>query len=72
MTYSNFSFQNLTEGPLGVMASQLRFALNPATSGLGHHTRLHATLLYRTPDKSIVSFTTTANPSNYIMLSSWA
>ena len=72
MTYHTNTLQGLTEGPLGVTASQLRSAVNPKTSTLGYQSRALATFLSRTPDKSIFSFTATVDLSTDMMLSSWA
>ena len=72
MTYHTYSLQKLVEEPLGGVASQLRSALDPKTSDLGYNTRALATLLNRTPDKSIFSLTATLDISTDLMLSSWA
>ena len=71
MTYHTKTLQKLVEEPLGVVASQLRSALEPETSKLGHLSRALATYLARTPDKSVFSFTATLNLSADVMLSSW-
>ena len=72
MTYHTYTLQKLVEEPLGVIASQLRSAVDTKTSDLGYRTRALATFLNRTPDKSNVSFTGTVDLSTDIMLSSWA
>ncbi|KAI9682043.1 MAG: hypothetical protein M1817_000097 [Caeruleum heppii] len=72
MTYQTYTLQDLVKEPLGGIASQLRSTLNPKTSNLASHTRALATLLDRTPDKSLVSVTATLDLSADIMLSSWA
>ncbi|EON61793.1 hypothetical protein W97_01010 [Coniosporium apollinis CBS 100218] len=72
MTYHTYTAQQLAEEPLGGVASQLRSALDPKTSNLGHHTRALATFLDRSPDKNVISFTATLDLSVDIMLSSWA
>lgn len=72
MTYHTYTLQKLVEEPLGGVASQLRSALDLKTSNLGYNTRALATLLNRTPDKSIISLTATLDSSADIMLSSWA
>lgn len=72
MTYHTYTLQKLIEEPLGGVASQLRSALDPKTSSLGHNTRALATVLHRTSDKNIVGFTATLDLSADIMLSSWA
>jgi hypothetical protein len=51
MTYHTYTLQKLIEEPLGVVASQLRSALDPKTSNLGYNTRALATFLNRSPDK---------------------
>lgn len=72
MTYHTYRPKKLVEEPLGRVASQLRSALDPKKSNLGHHTRALATFLERTPDKNIISFTASLDLSVDIMLSSWA
>ncbi len=72
MTYHKYSLQQLIEAPLGVIASQLRSAIDPNKSNLGYKTRALATFLDHTPDKNIVSFVATLDLSTDIMLSSWA
>ncbi|KAJ9641809.1 O-acetyltransferase dmxR13 [Coniosporium tulheliwenetii] len=72
MAYHTYTLQKLVEEPLGGIASQLRSALDPKTSNLGHHTRALATFLNRSPDKNVISFTATLDLSADIMLSSWA
>lgn len=72
MTYHKYTLHKLIEEPMGAVASQLRWALDPKTSNLRYHTRALATFLDRVPDKSIVSFTATLDLSKDIMLSSWA
>jgi len=63
MTCHTYTLQKLAEEPLGGVASQLRSAVDPKTSNLGHNTRALATLLNRAPDKNIVFFTATLDLS---------
>jgi hypothetical protein len=72
MTYHTYTLQKLIEELLGVVASQLRSALDPKTSNLGYNTRALATFLNRSPDKNIVSVVATLDLSADIMFSSWA
>ncbi|KAK9327475.1 transferase family-domain-containing protein [Lipomyces starkeyi] len=72
MTYHTYPIQDLVAEPLGGVASQLRSALDPKTSDLGYRTRALATVLNRTPDKSIISVIASLDLSVDIMLSSWA
>ena len=72
MTYHAYAARELTEAPLGEIASHLRLAVDPKTSDIGYRTRALATLLDRSPDKSVVSVTATMDLSADIMLSSWA
>jgi hypothetical protein len=73
MTYHTYTLQKLVESePLGGVASQLRSAVDPKTSNLGYHARALATLLDRSPDKSVASVTATLDLSVDLMLSSWA
>lgn len=71
MTFHAYPLQELVEEPLGSIASQLRLAVDPKTSSLEYNTRALATLLNRSPDKSVVSFVATLDLSSDIMLSSW-
>jgi hypothetical protein len=72
MTYHSQALRNLTEEPLGAVASQFRSAVDPQISNLEHDTRALATLMHRAADKSGISFTATLDLSSDIMLSSWA
>jgi len=72
MTYHTYTVGKLIQAPLGVVASQLRLAVDPKTSDLGFRTRALATFLTRIPDKSIVSFTATIDTSSDVMFSSWS
>ncbi|KAJ3090292.1 hypothetical protein HK102_004215 [Quaeritorhiza haematococci] len=72
MTYHTNSLRQLVTEPLGVVASQLRLAVDPKTSNLGYCTRALATLLSHTSDKASVSFTATLDLSADLMISSWA
>ncbi|KAH7911394.1 transferase family-domain-containing protein [Hygrophoropsis aurantiaca] len=72
MTYHTYAPQTLIEAPLGGIAAQLRAAVDPKTSDLGHHTRALATLLYRTQDKNTVSFIAALDFSADVVVSSWA
>jgi hypothetical protein len=72
MTYNTFTFQELTDMPLGVLASHLRSKVDPRTSTLAHDTRALATFLSRTAEKSCVSFAATMRGASDIFFSSWA
>lgn len=72
MAYHTLPLAQLVSSPLGVVASNLRSAVDPSTSNLIFDTRALATFFDRTPDKSIVSFTATLDLSADIMLSSWS
>jgi trichothecene 3-O-acetyltransferase len=72
MTYHNYTLQSLIDSPLGGVASNLRMAVDPMTSTLGHDTRSLATFLSHAEDKNVVSFTATLDLGRDIMLSSWA
>ncbi|KAI4156341.1 MAG: hypothetical protein L6R39_001126 [Caloplaca ligustica] len=72
MTYHTYTLRKLVDEPLGGIASQLRSAVDPKTSGLGYKTRALATFLDSNPNKNIISVTATLDPSADIMLSSWA
>lgn len=72
MTYNTFTFQQRSSMPLGVLASHLRFQVDPKTSTLAYDTRALATFLSRTADKSYVSFAATMNGASDTFFSSWA
>ncbi|EXJ87127.1 hypothetical protein A1O3_04085 [Capronia epimyces CBS 606.96] len=73
MTYHTYVLQKLVHEPLGSVASNLRAALNPASSRVAYNTRALATFLQRSADnRRIVSVTATLDLSSDIMLSSWA
>jgi hypothetical protein len=72
MTYHTNTIQDLLSLPLGIVASQLRLALDLETSTLAHHTRALATALTRSKDKNIANFTANLDFGVDIMLSSWA
>ncbi|KAK7402872.1 hypothetical protein QQX98_011357 [Neonectria punicea] len=70
MTYNRSTLQQLVDEPLGVVASKLRAELEP--SSLLYRTRGLATVMDRSPDKSIFNVSAKVNPSADVMLSSWA
>ncbi|KAG6896889.1 hypothetical protein C0992_005453 [Termitomyces sp. T32_za158] len=72
MTYHTYTLQQLVTEPLGVVASQLRLAVDVKTSDVEYRTRALATFINNAPDKSIVSFTATIDSSKDIMISSWS
>ncbi|KAL8766368.1 MAG: hypothetical protein Q9209_006838 [Squamulea sp. 1 TL-2023] len=72
MSYHTLPLHTLASTPLGAIASELRHAIDPKTSALGYKTRSLATHLSRTPDKSKISPTATADLSADVLLSSWA
>jgi len=72
LTYHTYTTQKLVDSPLGSIASDLRTAVDPATSTLRHDTCALATFLNNAPDKNVVNFTATLDLSKDIMLSSWA
>ncbi|KAL8788962.1 MAG: hypothetical protein Q9213_001371 [Squamulea squamosa] len=72
MSYHPSPLQTLVSTPLGAIASELRQAIDSKTSTLGYSTRSLATYLSRTPDKTKISPTATADLSTDILLSSWA
>ena len=72
MTYHTFTSQRLVMEPLGLVAAELRSAVDPETSDLAYNTRALATFLSRSPDKTVASFTATVDLSKDLMLSSLA
>ncbi|ANB14255.1 Ayt1p [Sugiyamaella lignohabitans] len=71
MSIHSLTLQEISDEPLGVVASNLRAVLDPKTSHLGYDTRAIATVLTRAPDK-FVSFASSLDLKTDIMLSSWA
>lgn len=71
MTYNDFTISQLTNCPLGIIASQLRSNFDPKLSTLDQDTRALATFLDSAKNKSITSFTATLDFSSDIALSSW-
>lgn len=72
MTYHSFTTQQVTEGPLGVIAADFRVAVDPNTSKLAYHARSFATLISRTLDKTKTSYIAGLDMSKDVMISSWA
>lgn len=73
MTYNTSTLDSLINAPLGTTSSRLRSALDPKKSlDLGHQTRALATVLHRSPDKSITSIVASLDSSRDLMFSSWA
>ncbi|EAU85835.1 trichothecene 3-O-acetyltransferase [Coprinopsis cinerea okayama7 len=76
MTYHQFPFSQIVSAPLGVIAADLRRAVDPKSwkRDLNHATRALATLMQRTPPASRGNISLTANMSlaHSIMLSSWS
>jgi hypothetical protein len=72
MAFSTSTVSDLTNKPLGCIASLLRSAIDPQTSDLERQTRALATLLHRSEDKSSVNVTGSLDLSTDVMLSSWA
>lgn len=72
MAYTSHALGRLDTLSLGAIASDLRMAVDPQTSGLNRTTREFATLLYRADDKDSVSAHEGLELGADIMLSSWA
>ncbi|KPM36549.1 Trichothecene 3-O-acetyltransferase [Neonectria ditissima] len=70
MMYNKSTLQQLVDEPLGIVALKLRAELEPTS--LRHRTRGLATLMDRSPDKSMFNISASINPSADVMLSSWA
>ncbi|KAI0975462.1 hypothetical protein F4678DRAFT_420342 [Xylaria arbuscula] len=68
MTYHGFSMERVAHSPLGVLAADLRAAVDPKTSNLAYNGRSLATLISRTPDKTKISFLAGYDPSRDVML----
>lgn len=71
MTFTTFTLQELVNASLGVIASQLRVAVDPKTSSLAHDTRAMATYMDRAADKNSISFVAALDLSKDVMFSSW-
>lgn len=72
MTFHTSTIKDLAEDKLGIVASQLRAAVDSRASSLPEDTRALATALHRSRDKSSISFVSDIDSSTDIMLSSWA
>jgi hypothetical protein len=72
MTYNKHTLQELTDMPLGLLASHLRSKIDPKSSTLAYDTRALATFLSRTTDKSSVSFAANTKGASDVFISSWA
>ncbi|KAF4554553.1 Trichothecene 3-O-acetyltransferase TRI101-like protein [Elsinoe fawcettii] len=72
MTYHTFSSQDLISLPLGIIALDLRKAIDPAISDVTFRTRALATALTRAEDKSVFSLTANIDGPKDLMLSSWS
>ncbi|QGA13974.1 hypothetical protein EYB26_001626 [Talaromyces marneffei] len=73
VTYHSSTLKNLTDQPLGSIASMLRAALDAKLpNNLGYSTQALATALSRTTDKNVFSFAGKVNPPLDFMVSSWA
>jgi hypothetical protein len=70
--YSNLTLHELAASPLGTIASALRNAVDPRTSGLRETTREFATLLLRASDRSSVNMGARLDLECDLMVSSWA
>jgi hypothetical protein len=71
MTYTVYKLEELTKQPVGVIASELRRAVDPKTSNLAYATRALTTWFLRAEEKSEINVTATLDLSKDIMLSSW-
>jgi hypothetical protein len=72
MTYHKFTPHQLVSLPLGIIAADLRAAIDLETSTLAHDGRSFATLISRTPNKALTSYLAGFDMSRDVMLSSWA
>ncbi|KAJ9091090.1 hypothetical protein QFC19_009264 [Naganishia cerealis] len=72
MAYTTHELGQLDVRSLGDIASSLRAAIDPQTSGLGRATREFATLLHRADDKDPVTANEGFDLGSDVMLSSWA
>lgn len=72
MTYHKQSLEEVSQAPLGVIASEFRRAVDPRTSQLEYNTRAYATAFTQSEDKSILGPVINLEVGKDVMLSSWA
>lgn len=72
MTYHTSNIEQLVKEPVGVVAADMRQAVDPKTSSLAYATRALVTWFHRAEDKNSVGVTATLDLGKDIMLSSWA
>ncbi|KAF3909262.1 hypothetical protein ABW20_dc0106003 [Dactylellina cionopaga] len=72
MSYHDSIAESLATHDLGTIATNLRAAIDPKTSNLGHLSKAYATYLQRASDKNTINSTASLDLSKDIMLSSWA
>jgi hypothetical protein len=70
--YSSDTLFNLAHRSLSDIATELRAAVSPETSGLGESTREFATMLYRAENKNELPMNGALDLDRDLMLSSWA
>jgi hypothetical protein len=71
MVYNTFTFGELLEMPLGVLAARLREKIDPEVSTLVEDTRALATFLTQSEDKASVSFAASLKSTSDVFFSSW-
>ncbi|MCJ1312823.1 hypothetical protein MMC25_006499 [Agyrium rufum] len=71
MTYHSYTLKEVLQQPLGVIAANLREAVDPKTTRLGYNTRALATYIDRALDKNVTDVTADLDLSSDLMLSSW-
>lgn len=72
MAYHVFTADELTNMPIGQIASDLRRAVDPKTSQLAHSTSALATAMHRASDKNKISVTACLKMDLDIAISSWS
>ncbi|KAK5987010.1 Trichothecene 3-O-acetyltransferase [Cladobotryum mycophilum] len=72
LAYITYTAQELTELPLGAIASGLRAKVDPGTSDIAWRTRAAATYLTRTENTATFNFLATfKRPTTDVLMSSW-
>jgi hypothetical protein len=72
MTIHQFPLSTLLHMPLGTVAADLRAAVDPKTSNVGHSTRALATALSKAEDRRGFNVLSRINSATDVILSSWS
>jgi trichothecene 3-O-acetyltransferase len=72
MTFHRLPLSTLLRMPLGAVAADLRAAVDPATSNVGHSTRALATALSKAEDRRAFNVMSRIHSATDVILSSWS